>query len=268
VAVSNDGHSWLLLNASPDLRMQIERVPVLQPRGPDRDSPIDGVLLTSADIDQIAGLLSLRELQPFRIYCTPSVRRILQEDNSMFGMLNRLPEQVCWIEIRPGTSFPFFTVAGEDSGVCCEVFSVGSRYPVYVSPERAATLKPGEASLGVMVTAASGGRLVYAPAVPAITDQFLQLLETADLVLFDGTFWSNDELIQVQGSGATASDMGHVPVSGSGGSLRTLAALRRPRKIYLHVNNTNPILDENSPEYRDVRAAGWEIAEDGWHFNL
>jgi pyrroloquinoline quinone biosynthesis protein B len=268
VAVSDDGHSWFLLNASPDLRMQIERAPVLQPRDPGRDSPIAGVLLTSADIDQIAGLLSLRELQPFRIYCTPSLRRILQEDNSMFGMLNRVPQQVCWTEIKPGASFPLLTVASEDSGVCSEVFSLGNRYPFYVSPDRAAMLNSEEASLGVMVTGASGGRLAYAPAVPAITDQLLQLLESADLVLFDGTFWSNDELIQVEGSGATARDMGHVPVSGSDGSLRALAGLRRPRKVFLHVNNTNPMLDESSPEYREVRAAGWEIAEDGWHFNL
>jgi pyrroloquinoline quinone biosynthesis protein B len=268
VAVSNDGHSWFLLNASPDLRMQIERAPVLQPRNPGRDSPVAGVLLTSADIDQIAGLLSLRELQPFRVYCTPSLRRILQEDNSVFGMLNRVPQQACWTEIKPGGTFPLLTTGGEDSGVCCEVFSLGNRYPVYVSPERVSDLKPEEALLSVMVTGSSGGRLAFAPAVPAITDRLLQLLETADLVLFDGTFWSDDELIQVQGSGATARDMGHVPVSGTEGSLCVLAGLRRPRKVFVHVNNTNPMLDETGQEYREVREAGWEIAEDGWHFNL
>ena len=122
--------------------------------------------------------------------------------------------------------------------------------------------------LGLIVTASSGGRVAYVPAVPAIHDRLLQLLETTDLVLFDGTFWSDDELIQVQGSGATAREMGHIPVSGSDGSLRTLAGLRRPRKVFVHMNNTNPMLDESGPEYREVRAAGWEIAEDGWHFNL
>ncbi len=179
-----------------------------------RDSPIAGVLLTSADLDQIAGLLSLRELQPFRIYCTPSLRRILREDNSAFGMLNRVPQQVCWTDISLGRSFPLLTMAGDESGICCEVFSLGNRYPVYVSPERTATLTPEEALLGVRLTAASGGRLAYMPAVPAIDERSLQLLETADLVLFDGTFWSDDELIRVQGSGATAREMGHVPVSG------------------------------------------------------
>ena len=268
VAVSNDGHSWFLLNASPDLRMQIEQTSALQPRIPGRDSPIEGVLLTSADIDQIAGLLSLRELQPFRIYCTPSLRQILQEDNSVFGMLNRVPQQVCWTDVKIDEIFSLRTTVGNSSGVCCEVFSLGDRYPVYISPERAATLMPEEASLGVMLTASSGGRLAYMPAVPAINERMLQVLESADLLLFDGTFWSDDELIQVQGSGATAREMGHVPVSGTEGSLRKLAALRRPRRVFVHVNNTNPMLDESGAEFRELRAAGWEVAEDGWYFNL
>jgi pyrroloquinoline quinone biosynthesis protein B len=268
VAVSDDGHAWFLINASPDLRMQIERTPAVQPRIAGRDSPIAGVLLTSADIDQIAGLLSLRELQPFRIYCTPSLRRILQEDNSVFGMLNRVPQQVCWMNVERAKSIPLLAMSGERSGICCEVFSLGNRYPVYVSPQRAATLQPEEALLGVMLTASSGGRLAYLPAVPVIGESLLQLLETADLVLFDGTFWSDDELIHVQGSGATAREMGHVPVSGADGSLRALAGLRHPRKVFVHVNNTNPMLDESGPEFRELKAAGWEMAEDGWNFNL
>jgi pyrroloquinoline quinone biosynthesis protein B len=268
VAVSADGSSWFLLNASPDLRMQIERNPVLQPRNGARDSPIAGVMLTSADIDQIAGLLSLRELQPFRVYCAPSLRRILQEDNSVFGMLNRFPEQVRWTEIELGESFPLLTSAQEDSGIDCEAFSLGNKYPPYVPPKRSATLKPEEALLGVMLTSASGARLGYLPAVPAISDALLRILETADMVLFDGTFWSNDELIQVQGSGATAREMGHVPVSGGDGTLQALAGLDRPRKVFVHVNNTNPMLDESSAEYCQLASAGWELAEDGCHFNL
>jgi pyrroloquinoline quinone biosynthesis protein B len=268
VAVSNDSHSWFLLNASPDLRMQIEQTSALQPRIPGRDSPIEGVLLTSADIDQIAGLLSLRELQPFRIYCTPSLRQILQQDNSVFGMLNRVPQQACWTDIRLGESFPLLAMSGEESGLCCEVFSLGNKYPVYVSPKRAATLKSEEALLGVMLTASSGWRLAYMPAVPAISKRLLHILESADLLLFDGTFWSDDELIQVQGSGATAREMGHVPVYGTEGSLRALAGLQRPRKVYVHVNNTNPMLDESGAEFRELRAPGWEVAEDGWRFNL
>jgi pyrroloquinoline quinone biosynthesis protein B len=268
VAISNDDRSWFLLNASPDLRLQIEATPALHPRNPGRDSPIAGVLLTSGDVDQIAGLLSLRELQPFRIYCTPSIRRILQEDNSVFGMLNRAPEQVSWTEITSDGSFDLFTGTSGDSGIGCTVFSLESRYPAYVSRERAASLKSEDALLGLTVRSSSGARLAYMPAVPAVDDSLLQRLEAADLLLFDGTFWSDDELIQVQGSGSTAREMGHIPVSGTEGSLRRLAGLRRPRKIFVHVNNTNPMLDESGREYREVRAAGWEIAEDGWSLDL
>jgi pyrroloquinoline quinone biosynthesis protein B len=267
VAVSTDQRSWFLLNASPDLRTQIEASSFLHPREGQRDSPISCVLLTSGDIDQIAGVLSLRELQPFRIYCTPSIRRILQEDNSIFAMLNRVPKQVSWTEIQPDQSFPLLTTTGDDSGICASVFSVGSRYPAYVAPQRAGSLRAEDALLGVMLEASSR-RLAYLPAVPAIDNALMQRLKSADLLLFDGTFWSGDELIQVQGSGATAREMGHVPVSGAEGILRRLAGLRHPRKIFIHINNTNPMLDESGPEYREVHNAGWEIAEDGQRIDL
>jgi pyrroloquinoline quinone biosynthesis protein B len=266
VALSNDNRSWYLLNASPDLRLQIEATPALHPRDSGRSSPICGVLLTSGDLDQVAGLLSLRELQPFRIYCTPSLRRILREDNSVFAMLNRVPDQVVWTEIIPGESFALLSVDGEESGLCCEPLPLGTRYPAYVR-ERPTSRSPGEASLGLIV-GSSGGRLAYLPAVPGVDDALLRHLDTADLLLFDGTFWSDDELIRVQGGGSTARQMGHIPVSSEEGSLRKLAGLRRSRKIFVHVNNTNPMLDQSSPEYAEVRAAGWEVAEDGWHFDL
>jgi pyrroloquinoline quinone biosynthesis protein B len=267
VAVSHDGSTWFLLNASPDLRLQIEATPVLHPTNGRRGSPIAGIVLTSCDVDQIAGLLSLRELQPLRIYCTPSIRRILREDNSVFAMLSRVPDQAVWTDIQPRESFRLSTVAGEDSGLRCSPFSLGNRYPAYVR-EASLGLSPGEGLLGLIVESASGGRLAYMPAVPAIDDALLQCLETTDLLLFDGTFWSEDEVIRIQGSGATAREMGHIPVSSSDGSLRKLAGLRRPRKVFLHLNNTNPVLDESSAEYREVRAAGWEVAEDGWYFDL
>ena len=111
-------------------------------------------------------------------------------------------------------------------------------------------------------------RLIYMPAVPQIDDDLLDEAASADVLLFDGTFWDEDELIRIQGSGQTAQEMGHVPVSSPTGSLAQLAHLKRPRKIYIHINNTNPMLDEASPEYRQVRDAGWEIAEDGCQFEL
>jgi len=268
VAISNDDRTWFLLNASPDLRAQIEATPALHPRNAARDSPICGVLLTSADIDQIAGLLSLRELQPFRIYCTPSIRRILQEDNSVFAMLNRVPDQVLWTDIDCDSSLCLQALPERGAGINCSVFSLGNRFPAYVSRDRSLALRPEEALLGVIAVSSSGRRMAYMPAVPAVDDSLLQRLEEADLLLFDGTFWSDDELIRMQGSGSTAQAMGHIPVSGPEGSLRKLAGLRKPRKIFVHVNNTNPMLDESGPEYEEARAAGWELAEDGWSLDV
>jgi len=266
VAICQDNRAWFLLNASPDLRTQIEATPVLHPRNHGRNSPIGGVLLTSGDIDQVTGLLSLRELQPFPIYCTPSIRRILQEDNSMFAMLNRVPGQVSWTDISCDGSFCLQVERGV--GIDCRVFSLGSRFPAYVSPDRSLALKQEDALLGVIASSSADRHMAYMPAVPDVDDSLLEQLEETDLLLFDGTFWSDDELIRVQGSGSTAGEMGHIPVSGAEGSLRKLAGLRRPRKVFVHINNTNPMLDETGTEYAQVRAAGWEVAEDGWSLDL
>ncbi len=268
VAVSADGVSWFLLGASPDLRAQIEASPELHPREGVRQSPLAGAVLANADIDHILGLLLLRELQPLRVYATDSIRRILTEDNSMFGMLQRVPTQVSWDSIAPRKTFRLENPAGDDSGLRCRALSLGTHYPAYVSPQRQSALTLGEASLGLIVESPSGKRLAYLPAVPQIDDALMKELESADVLLFDGTFWSNDELIRIQGSGRTALQMGHVPVSSAEGSLSKLRGLRRPRKIYVHINNTNPMLNEASPEYRQVREAGWEIAEDGCQFDL
>jgi pyrroloquinoline quinone biosynthesis protein B len=110
--------------------------------------------------------------------------------------------------------------------------------------------------------------MAYLPAVPAVDDRLLSMLESCDLVLFDGTFWTDDELVRVQGGGRSARQMGHLPISGPGGSLERLAELSRPHKVFVHINNTNPILDKDSPQYREVREAGWDVAEDGWEFTL
>jgi pyrroloquinoline quinone biosynthesis protein B len=257
VAITQDGRSWFLLGASPDLRTQIETSAELHPREGLRQSPIAGAVLANADLDHVLGLLLLRELQPLRVHATASVRRILREDNSMFAMLQRIPHQVVC------------DAQGQESGLQCLAWSLSTHYPAYVPAERQAQLAPGEASLGFIISSrsdsASGPHLAYMPAVPEINDALLEQLDACDLLLFDGTFWSNDELIRVQGSGQTALQMGHIPVEEI---LVKLAGVRRPRKIFLHINNTNPMLDETSPQYHQVRSAGWEIAEDGWQFNL
>jgi pyrroloquinoline quinone biosynthesis protein B len=273
VAITQDGHGWFLLGASPDLRAQIEATPELHPRAPSRaeaprHSPIAGAVLANADLDHVLGLLLLRELQPLRIHATASIRRILRDDNTMFGMLERVTNQASWADLTPGESFPLLGPAGENSGLCCRSLSLDTHFPAYVSPDRQSQLAPEESSLGLLIDSASGKRLAFLPAVPAIDDALLRELDSADLLLFDGTFWNNDELIRTQGRGNTAQQMGHVPVSSPEGSLYKLAGLRRPRKIYLHINNTNPMLDEAGPEYRQVRDAGWEVAEDGWQFDL
>jgi pyrroloquinoline quinone biosynthesis protein B len=273
VAVSPDARSWFLLGASPDLRAQIEATPELHPRRKRasdgiRQSPIAGAVLANADVDHVLGLLLMRELQPLRVYATESIRRILTEDNSMFAMLERVPDQVTWTDFAPEATFPLLTAAGEDSGLRCRALSLGTHFPASVSRERRSHLKLGEASLGLIIESPSGKRLAYMPAVPQIDDALLNEFESADVLLFDGTFWSDDELIRIQGSGQTAAQMGHVPVSSAHGSLARLAQLRRPRRIYVHINNTNPMLNDAGPEHRQVREQGWEIAEDGWQFEL
>lgn len=265
IALTEDGRSWFLLGASPDLRAQIEGTPELHPRDGLRQSPIAGVVLANADLDHVLGLLLLRELQPLRIYATSSVRRILQTDNSMFGMLQRVANQAVWTGFAFETQFNLCNAQGEDSGLRCRALSLSNHYPAYVTADRRSQLTPGEASLGFIIASASGSQFAYMPAVPHLDDRLLDRLDACDVLLFDGTFWSDDELIRVQGSGQTALQMGHVPVESI---LVKLARLRRPRKIFLHINNTNPMLDEASAEHRQVRDAGWEIAEDGWQFNL
>jgi pyrroloquinoline quinone biosynthesis protein B len=257
-----------LLGASPDLRAQIEATPELHPRRGLRHSPIAGVALANADLDHVLGLLLLRELQPLRIHSTASVRRILCEDNSMFGMLHRIPDQAVWTDFESGKEFSFCNAQGEDSALRCRAYSLSTHYPSYVTGERQSQLSSGEASLGFFIHSNSGSRLAFMPAVPQVDERSIAELDNCDVLLFDGTFWSNTELVSVtDGSrtGPTAQQMGHVPVETT---LVELAGVRRPRKIFLHINNTNPMLDEASPQHRQVRDAGWEIAEDGWQFDL
>jgi pyrroloquinoline quinone biosynthesis protein B len=268
VAITQNGGSWFLLGASPDLRAQIEATPELHPRLSTRHSPIAGIALANADVDHVLGLLLLRELQPLRVHSTASVRLILREDNSMFGMLHRIPDQTKWTDFQCGKEFDLCDAEGQDSGLRCRAWSLSNHYPSYVKPERQSRLSPGEASLGFFIHSVSGPRLAYMPAVPQVDSALLGEFDTCDVLLFDGTFWSNTELMNVNDdprTSPTAQQMGHVPVVET---LVKLAGVRRPRKIFLHINNTNPMLDEASPQYRAVRDAGWEIAEDGWQFDL
>ncbi len=268
LALSADGSSWFLAGASPDLAAQIEACPDLHPRAL-RDSPIAGVVLASCDLDHVLGLLLLRELQPLRVYAAPSILRILRDQNSMFGMLNRVEPQVVWTDVNSGAAFPLLSANGTDSGLRCEVHYLSGRYPKYVKTE-AAKLGGNEASAALFFESSSdklgvGKRVAYIPAVGSLSESLMEKIDGADLLLFDGTFWSDDELQRVQGSGETAHQMGHIPVEES---LRLLKDIKVGRKMFIHLNNTNPILNEASPERKAVRAAGWEVAEDNWQLEL
>ncbi len=267
LALSADGSTWFLAGASPDLAFQIENFPALHPRvlhNTPRDSPVAGVVLGSSDLDHVVGLLLLRELQPLRVYAAPSILRILREENSMFGMLNRVEPQVVWTSMNSGAPFPLVSVDGKDSGLRCEVYYLSGRYPKYVKSE-AANLAREEATAALFFESVSGKRVAYIPAVDSLSDTLVEKIRHVDVLLFDGTFWSDDELVRIQGSGETAHQMGHIPVEES---LRLLKTIEVGRKMFIHLNNTNPILNESSAEHRAVRQAGWEVAEDNWQLEL
>ncbi|HYL95917.1 MAG TPA: pyrroloquinoline quinone biosynthesis protein PqqB [Terriglobales bacterium] len=264
LAVSADGQAWFLLNASPDLRAQIEATPELHPLGGARQSPIAGIALSSGDLDNVLGLLLLREFQPLNIFSTAPIRKIVSQDNSFFRLLERIPGQVTWTEIRPGA---VFELKSSGAGICCRAIALPGSYPAYVSESQRGQLAKDEAVLALALES-QGRKMVFAPALPAITKELRAAMQDCDLLFVDGTFWSDDELQQVRGGGLTAREMGHLPVGGPGGSLEQLVSLQRPQKIYMHINNTNPMLDEESAQHRQAREAGWEIAEDRWEFEL
>lgn len=250
--------SWFLINASPDLRDQLIATPDLHPDSTKalRNSPVDGVILTSADLDHVLGLLLMREFTPMRIYATRTVRSIL-EANSFFHMLDRLPGQSRWIPIEPGVSFS----AGNN--LICTPIGLTGTFPGYVGVEERASLDVSDATIGVLLENEQGRRTAYLPALPSLSPALCSLLSTCSVVLVDGTFWSDEELQCIQPGTPSARSMGHLPIGGPEGSLAGLVALAGTRKIYTHINNTNPVLNEQSPEYREVRDAGWEIAWDG-----
>jgi pyrroloquinoline quinone biosynthesis protein B len=258
--VSGDGQSWYLLNASPDLRAQIEANSELQPssRFGRRNTPIAGIVLTTADLDQVLGVLLLREFQPLTIYATRLVRQTL-EANSFFRMLERVPNQLTWVEIKPGVSF-----ALGDSGITCTPVPLEGSLPFYA--RELDTGEAGQASLG-LVLEKDGRRIDYTPALPEITDELREIYRTCDTVLVDGTFWSDAELSRTHSGTPLARSIGHVPLSGEDGTISLLKDIDFPRKVFVHINNTNPILDTGSAEYSAVVAAGWQVAHDGWQLD-
>ena len=262
------GHSFLL-NASPDLRTQILSASSLIPARSPRHTPIAGVFLTSADVDSIAGLLHLREFQPLHIYATQAVRRAVLGENRIFRVLERANPPVSWHDVPVSTWLPLDS--GDSSAgtlpVRYRMVPLGSVYPDYVSENLRRSLPAGEAVVG-LVMAQADNQLFYLPALPVLSDESREWAQSSDLCLVDGTFWTENELISAGVGSKTAREMGHIPLSGGGGLLEEFGSVKRGRRVLIHINNTNPILDEESPEHREVRDAGWEIAYDGMQFEL
>jgi pyrroloquinoline quinone biosynthesis protein B len=261
VAISQDGRRWFLLNASPDLARQIEVFKPLQPtRFHPRGTPIQGVLLTNADLDHTLGLLSLREGPAFSIYASRETQAALSNHLGLLPVLQSFcPARV----VRPATVDRRLRYAdGSPSDLVYRAFPVPCKKPRF-----ATTTKRGAIGYHIQ-DLKTGGRLIFVPEILTITAPLARFFNNCDLLLFDGTFWSNQEMAEQGITTRTAAEMGHVPLSGSEGSLEKLAGVTHPRKVYVHINNTNPILRENSPERRQTVKAGWRVGHDGMEFNI
>jgi pyrroloquinoline quinone biosynthesis protein B len=257
LAVSADGERWTLFNAAPDLRAQLAATPVLHPRGDLRTSPIGAVVLTGGEIDQTAGLLNLRERQPFSIYATAETLGALG-DNPMFNAL--APDIVTRNAVPIGTPF---TLPG---GIAAELFIAPGKVPLYLEQGTPKTDAETGANVGVEITAGDA-RLCFVPGAANVTPALKERLARADVILFDGTLFRDDEMLSSGTGTKTGRRMGHMPIDGADGSLAALSGLGK-RRIYIHINNTNPILVDGSDERRMVEAAGWDVAADGMEIRL
>ena len=257
LAVSADGRDWVLVNASPDLRQQILATPALHPREGSRHSPIRAVVLTNGDVDHVAGLITLRERQAFALHAAPSLQAMIDAD-PVFAVLDR------------GFVSRHALAMGESNavqGLEVTPFAVPGKVPLFL--ETGAVEVGTETDMTVGLDIRSGGRrLVHVPGCAAVTPVLLERMRGADLLLFDGTTYTDDEMPRLGLSPKTAARMGHVAMGGPGGSLEALAGAEVGARVYVHVNNTNPALVDGSPERRAVEAAGWRVAHDGMEFAL
>jgi pyrroloquinoline quinone biosynthesis protein B len=259
VAISADGESWFLLNASPEIRSQIEGFSGLHPKRL-RHTPIAGIVITSGDLDHCLGLLSLRESQPLVVYATERMRQSFAADNKLMRTLERFPGQVTWRALGLGEEITLDRSDGSDAGLRLTPYSVAGKPPLHDS----GVAPHPEDNIGLKVLDRStGGVLAYASSVRGPSASLEQLAAGADALFFDGTFFSSAELVELGASERRAEDMAHWPIGGEQGSLQFLQGLDVPRRLYIHINNSNPILVEDSPERDRVRAAGIEVAVDG-----
>lgn len=256
LAVSADGENWVVFNASPDIRAQIEKNACLHPRGL-RGSPIRSVVVTNGDIDHVTGLLTLREKQPFTLFATATLMETLRR-NPVFEVLDPALVERKTIALD--------TVFSPLAGMQIRLFSVPGKTPLYLETEGLRLGQESEDTVGVEFLIGER-RAFYIPGCGAVTPALGARLMGADLVFFDGTVFSDDEMIAAGVGHKTGRRMGHMPITGAGGSLATLSTLSIARKIYVHINNTNPIW-QTGPERRQVEAAGFEIGQDGMEVSL
>ena len=252
IAVSADGLSWVLVNASPDLRQQILATPALHPRQGSRDTPIAAVVLTNGDVDHVAGLLTLRERQPFALHAAPQLHAMLDAD-PVFAVLDR--SLVSRHPMRLGER-------SDIAGLSITPFAVPGKVPLFLESGEVEIGGETEMTVGLEIRA-NGRRALHIPGCAAVTPALRDRIAGADLLLFDGTTFTDDEMPRLGLSPKTATRMGHVAMSGPAGSLAALEGTDVGQKLYLHINNTNPVLVEGSPERRIVETAGWRVAHDG-----
>lgn len=254
VAVSADGINWAILNASPDIRMQLAATPALHPSGP-RQMPLRSVLVTNGDIDHVAGLLTLRESQPFELFATPAIHQALAA-NPMLSALR--PEFV------PRREFGLDQCVRLTDGLEAVLFAVPGKVPLYQEGKVVETGLVGENTVGVELTAGNK-RALYIPGCADIPDWLKSRVQGADLLMFDGTLWEDNEMIRMGLGQKTGRRMGHMPVVQT---IRELSDLDIGRRVFVHMNNSNPITDPRSPQSAETEAQGWQVGRDGMEITL
>jgi pyrroloquinoline quinone biosynthesis protein B len=264
VAVSSDGLRWFLLNVSPDIRQQVQAFPALAPAGDAlRGTAIAGCVLTDAEIDHASGLLFLREETLFQIHSTAVVRQWLREQFPIEPILCAFRPRP-WTEIPLGTPVPLLDSEGKPGALWATAIDLPGHAPLYVGAWHESTA--GSVIALLIEDRATGGVFLYAPAVGRVTPELDAAADRAQIVFLDGTFWSADEMVKLGLSTRDAWEMGHVPIGGAGGSLEWLRATPAAHKVYIHINNTNPVLNASSPERKVVETAGVRIGRDGAEF--
>ncbi len=266
IAVSINERDWFVLNASPDLRLQIEATPALHPRHGLRSSPVSGVVVTGGDVDAIAGLLHLRERHRFSLFGPQRVLDVIAA-NPIFGVLS--PDHVGQVEL-PLDEMVELRGAENAAGLAARAFAVPGKVPLYLE---AGGKDPGLSEAGdavglELIEAATGSSFFFIPGCAVVTEALRRRLAGAALVFFDGTLWRDDEMIRAGVGDKTGRRMGHISMSGEGGAIAAFHDLGVGRRIFIHINNSNPVLLEDSPERSEAERAGWEIAYDGMEVRL